>query len=131
MPRVKLDGAGIEYMEAGSGLPLVFCHEFAGSMECWEAQVSYFSRFYRVIAYNAKGYPPSEVPDRWQEYTWDRQVAVLLGLLDALSDRTGTHLRAVHGRLHGGAVRAGTSRRGVVRSLRREWAPAAKTRMPF
>ena len=85
MPRVKLDGAGIEYMEAGSGLPLVFCHEFAGSMECWEAQVSYFSRFYRVIAYNAKGYPPSEVPDRWQEYTWDRQVAVLLGLLDALS----------------------------------------------
>ena len=85
MPNVKLDGAGIEYMEAGTGLPLVFCHEFAGSMESWEPQISYFSRFYRVIAYNAKGYPPSEVPARWQEYTWDRQVAVLLGLLDALS----------------------------------------------
>ena len=85
MPNIKLDGAGIEYMEAGAGLPLVFCHEFAGSMESWAPQIGYFSRFYRVIAYNAKGYPPSEVPARWQEYTWDRQVAVLLELLEALS----------------------------------------------
>ena len=84
MPNLTLDGARIAYMEAGSGLPLVFCHEFAGSLESWEPQVSYFSRFYRVFAYNAKGYPPSEVPAGWQEYTWDRQVAVLLELLDAL-----------------------------------------------
>lgn len=85
MPRITLDGALIEYVEVGSGLPLVFCHEFAGSIESWEQQVSYFSRYYRTIAYNAKGYPPSDVPARWQEYTWDRQVAVLLGLLDALA----------------------------------------------
>ncbi len=85
MPELTLDGARIAYMEAGSGPPLVFCHEFAGSMESWEPQAGYFSRFYRVIAYNAKGYPPSQVPDSWREYTWDRQVAVLLELLEALS----------------------------------------------
>ncbi len=84
MPNVTVDGAAIEYAEAGSGLPLVFCHEFAGSMESWEQQVNYFSRRYRTVTYNAKGYPPSEVPADWQEYTWDHQVAVLLGLLDAL-----------------------------------------------
>lgn len=84
MPKLTLDGARIEYAEVGSGAPLVFCHEFAGSIESWETQVSYFSRFYRVFAYNAKGYPPSEVRDDWREYTWDRQVAVLLGLLDAM-----------------------------------------------
>ena len=84
MPNVTVDGAAIEYAEAGSGLPLVFCHEFAGSMESWEQQVNYFSRRYRTVTYNAKGYPPSEVPVNWEEYTWDRQVAVLLGLLDAL-----------------------------------------------
>ena len=84
MPKLTLDGADIEYLEAGTGLPLVFCHEFAGSLESWEAQISYFSRFYRVFAYNAKGYPPSEVRADWREYTWDRQVAVLLGLLDAM-----------------------------------------------
>ena len=84
MPNVTVDGTTIEYAEAGSGLPLVFCHEFAGSMDSWEQQVSYFSRRYRTVAYNAKGYPPSEVPANWEEYTWDHQVAVLLGLLDAL-----------------------------------------------
>ena len=84
MPSLRLDDASIEYMAAGSGLPLIFCHEFAGSMESWAPQVGYFSRRYRAIAYNAKGYPPSEVPPRWQDYTWDHQVAVLLGLLDAL-----------------------------------------------
>ena len=84
MPKLTLDGARIEYVEVGSGAPLVFCHEFAGSIESWETQVSYFSRFYRVFAYNAKGYFPSEVRDDWREYTWDRQVAVLLGLLDAM-----------------------------------------------
>ena len=84
MPNVTVDGAAIEYAEAGSGLPLVFCHEFAGSMESWEQQVNYFSRRYRTVTYNAKGYPPSEVPADWGEYTWDHQVAVLLGLLDAL-----------------------------------------------
>ena len=84
MPKVTVDGAAIEYAEAGSGLPLVFCHEFAGSMDSWEQQVNYFSRRYRTVAYNAKGYPPSEVPADWEVYTWDHQVAVLLGLLDAL-----------------------------------------------
>ncbi len=84
MPNVTVDGAAIEYAEAGSGLPLVFCHEFAGSMESWEQQVNYFSRRYRTVTYNAKGYPPSEVPADWEVYTWDHQVAVLLGLLDAL-----------------------------------------------
>ena len=84
MPNITLDGAAIEYAEAGSGLPLVFCHEFAGSMESWEQQTGYFSRRYRTVVYNAKGYPPSGVPARWEEYTWDHQVATLLGLLDAL-----------------------------------------------
>lgn len=84
MPNVTVDGAAIEYSEAGSGLPLVFCHEFAGSMESWEQQMNYFSRRYRTVTYNAKGYPPSEVPADWEEYTWDHQVAVLLGLLDTL-----------------------------------------------
>lgn len=82
MPTATLDGTSIAYTEAGSGLPIVFCHEFAGSIESWEQQTGYFSRRYRAVAYNAKGYPPSGVPDRWEEHTWERQVRVLLELLD-------------------------------------------------
>ena len=62
MPSAVLDGVRITYEEAGSGFPLVFCHEFAGSRESWRPQVHYFSRRYRTVTYNARGYPPSGVP---------------------------------------------------------------------
>ena len=84
MPHATLDGTMIAYREVGSGEPLVFCHEFAGSTESWDLQVGYFSRRYRTVTYNAKGYPPSDVPAPWEEYTYDRQVKVLLDLLDHL-----------------------------------------------
>ena len=42
MPNVCLDDCQIEYDDTGSGLPLIFCHEFAGSMESWDLQKSYF-----------------------------------------------------------------------------------------
>ena len=84
MPHATLDGTMIAYREVGNGEPLVFCHEFAGSMESWDLQVGYFSRRYRTITYNAKGYPPSDVPAPWEEYTYDHQVKVLLDLLDHL-----------------------------------------------
>lgn len=81
MPRVSLDGVGIEYREAGSGFPLVWAHEFAGSMESWEPQVRFFSRRYRVITYNARGYPPSDVPDDPNAYSQHRAVEDLYQLL--------------------------------------------------
>src|SRR6266568_4416995 len=62
MPRVKANGIELEYAEAGEGYPLVLCHEFGGSMESWAPQVHFFARRYRVITYNARGYPPSDVP---------------------------------------------------------------------
>ena len=63
MPTVDVNGVSIYYEETGSGTPLVFSHEFAGSHESWEPQVRFFSRRYRVITYNDRGYPPSTVPD--------------------------------------------------------------------
>ena len=52
----------LHYEEAGQGTPLVFVHEFAGDCRSWEAQLRFFARRYRCIAYNARGYPPSSVP---------------------------------------------------------------------
>ena len=42
MPKLQLNGIELYYEEAGSGFPLVFCHEFAGDMRSWEPQVRYF-----------------------------------------------------------------------------------------
>ena len=38
------DGVKLYYEEAGSGVPLVFVHEFAGDSRSWELQMQHFSR---------------------------------------------------------------------------------------
>ena len=62
MPYLNSNGVQLYYEAAGRGLPIVFVHEFAGDLRSWEAQLRHFSRRYRCIAFNARGYPPSEVP---------------------------------------------------------------------
>lgn len=63
MPLAKVNGPELYYEETGEGFPLVWSHEFAGDYRSWEPQVRYFSRRYRVITYNHRGYPPSAVPE--------------------------------------------------------------------
>ena len=61
-------GVGLHCEDTGSGTPIVFVHEFAGDCRSWEPQVRYFSRRYRCITYNARGYPPSDVPEETSAY---------------------------------------------------------------
>ncbi len=70
MPYAKSAGANLYYEEAGKGVPIVFVHEFSGDFRSWEAQMRYFSRRYRCIAFNARGYPPSDVPDSASSYSY-------------------------------------------------------------
>ena len=76
-----VDGTRIYCEEAGSGFPLVWCHEFAGSMESWEPQARFFARRYRVITFNARGYPPSGVPSQAARYSQQHNVDDLDALL--------------------------------------------------
>ena len=71
MPFATVNGIELYYEETGSGFPLVFVHEFAGDMRAWEPQVRHFGRQYRVITYNQRGYPPSQVPAGAVSYTHD------------------------------------------------------------
>lgn len=91
MPKVAVNGVEIYYEETGTGTPMVFSHEFAGDGQSWEPQVRFFARRYRVITYNARGYPPSGVPTAQSEYRPDRVIDDLLGLLDHL-DIENAHL---------------------------------------
>ncbi|HKZ05723.1 MAG TPA: alpha/beta hydrolase [Methylomirabilota bacterium] len=87
MPTARVDGINLFYEEFGEGVPLVFVHEFAGDYQSWHLQVRFFSRRYRTIAYNARGYPPSDVPTDPAAYSQDRAVEDIRGLLDALGIR--------------------------------------------
>ncbi len=75
------DGARLYYEETGTGFPVLFVHEFAGDLWSWEPQLRFFGRRYRCVAYNARGYPPSDVPDAGAAYSQqaavDDAVAVL------------------------------------------------------
>ncbi|HLS86300.1 MAG TPA: alpha/beta hydrolase [Burkholderiales bacterium] len=85
MPTVTAkDGVRLYYEEAGSGTPLVFVHEFAGDYRSWEPQVRYFSRRYRCIAYNARGYPPSDVPEDGERYSQAHARDDVRAVLDGL-----------------------------------------------
>lgn len=85
MPYIAADdGVKLYYEEAGQGTPILFVHEFMGEYRSWEAQLRYFSRRYRCIAYNARGYPPSDVPDRAEDYGFERQRAGVLAMLNGL-----------------------------------------------
>jgi len=69
MPYANSNGVKLYYEEAGRGFPLLLAHEFGGDHRSWEDQFRYFTRHYRVIAYNARGFPPSDTPESLDAYS--------------------------------------------------------------
>lgn len=76
------DGVDLHYEVTGSGTPIVFIHEFAATSQSWEAQVRHFSRWYTCITFNARGYPPSQVPSDSSSYSQQRAVQDVIAVLD-------------------------------------------------
>jgi pimeloyl-ACP methyl ester carboxylesterase len=85
MPMVSANGVNLCYDEAGEGAPLVWVHEFGGDRRSWEPQIRYFSRLYRVITYNQRGYGPSTIPSGSNDYSQDLLVQDLRELLSHLA----------------------------------------------
>ena len=85
MPHVSVNGIRLYYEVTGQGTPLVFAHEFAGDCRSWDPQVAYFARRYRVITYNARGYPPSDVPEALDAYSQDIAVDDLRGVVEQVA----------------------------------------------
>jgi pimeloyl-ACP methyl ester carboxylesterase len=86
MPQLTTDdGVRLYYEETGSGTPIVFVHEFADDYRGYEPQMRCFGRRYRCVAYNARGYPPSEVPEDPARYSQDRARDDIRAVLDALA----------------------------------------------
>jgi pimeloyl-ACP methyl ester carboxylesterase len=85
MPHLTTDdGVKLYYHEVGTGSPVVFVHEFAGDVRSWEPQLRHLGRRYRCITYNARGFPPSDVPDDVAKYSQARARDDIRAVLDAL-----------------------------------------------
>ena len=77
------DNVELYVEEAGEGPAVLFLHEFAGDIRSWEPQVRFLSRQYRCVAFNARGYPPSDVPAEDASYSQDRARRDAIAVMDA------------------------------------------------
>src|SRR2546427_3279997 len=82
MPKVRVNGIGLNYVEAGSGDPLLLIMGFGGDHQAWAFQTPVFAQRYRVIAFDNRGAGQSDVPD--VPYTTRMMAEDAIGLLDAL-----------------------------------------------
>lgn len=79
------DNVKLYYEETGSGIPVVFVHEFAGDHRSWEPQVRHFGKRYRAITFAARGFTPSDVPPEVNSYSQARAADDIAAVLDHLS----------------------------------------------
>ena len=79
------DGIKLDVRTVGSGEPLVFAHEFSGDARSWDAQIGFFSRYYRCTTYCARGYPPSDVPASVDAYNQNRAAEDLADVVRAVA----------------------------------------------
>jgi len=88
MPYARTDdGVRLYFEEAGSGAPVILVHEFAGDLRSYEPQMRYFGKRYRAVAYNARGFPPSDVPEHVSAYSQARAADDILAVLDHIGER--------------------------------------------
>ena len=78
------DQVRLHYEETGAGSAVIFVHEFAGDYRSWELQMRHFGQRHRAIAFNARGYPPSDVPGAAAAYSQNRAADDILAVLDHL-----------------------------------------------
>ena len=84
MTRIPINGVSLHVEETGSGESIIFVHEFGGDTRSWQPQVEQLSQHYRCVVYNARGYPPSDIPEDERLYGQQLSTADLKGVLDAL-----------------------------------------------
>ena len=78
------DGVKLWYEDTGAGMPVVFVHEFAADHRSWEGQMRHFGQRYRAVTWGARGYPPSDVPEKPSSYSQTRAADDIKSILDHL-----------------------------------------------
>ena len=74
----------VSFLQKGKGKDLVFLHGYLSSKEAFMAQIAYFSKFYRVTAFDFLGFgksKPLNAPFSVADYAvWTKSVFRLLGV---------------------------------------------------
>ncbi len=84
-PVASVDGLKLHCEERGAGPAVLFVHEYGGSCRSFDMQVEAFRARYRCVVFNARGYPPSEVPASVGSYSQEHALADIGSVLDGLA----------------------------------------------
>ncbi len=96
-------GSRVNYVEMGTGSPLVFIHGLAGCWQNWLENIPYFSRSHRVIAVDLAGFGESELPQE------DISMPGYGRFMDAFLGEIGVDRASVVGNSMGGFIAAETA----------------------
>jgi len=84
MAKIEINGAELDYVEKGSGPPLVFVHGSASDRRSWQYQQDEFAKQFRTIAYSRRyHWPNAEISDGI-DYSMAQHVEDLKALVKAL-----------------------------------------------
>lgn len=84
MPTVDINGTSLEYVETGTGEPVVLLHGGFSDHRIWEPQREALGRHYRAIAYSRRYHWPNAPITPNADYAMAEQVDDLRALLTAL-----------------------------------------------
>jgi pimeloyl-ACP methyl ester carboxylesterase len=92
---VEVVGGTLEYEAAGEGAPVVLLHGGLWDRRTWDGQFGVFSRTYRVVRYDLRGYGRSSRPEPGKPYSHVEDLA-------AVMDASGVERAALVGNSLGG-----------------------------
>jgi pimeloyl-ACP methyl ester carboxylesterase len=107
-----VNGVDLEYLDEGTGVPVVFSHGGSSDLRYWEPQRPAFSARYRFVAYSWRYHGGGEWPADG-DYSADAHTTDLLAIMRGLEERP-VHLVGFSAAI---ALRATLREPGLVRSL--------------
>lgn len=78
----EVNGTKLYYEVAGQGDPIVLIHGFTLDTRMWDDQFKEFSKHYRVIRYDVRGFGKSSTPIEGEPYSNQEDLKALLDYLD-------------------------------------------------
>jgi 3-oxoadipate enol-lactonase len=81
--RIEINGANLDYSDAGAGLPIIFIHAFPLNKTMWDEQVAALRTGFRAITLDLRGFGRSDAPAG--PYSMDLMAADVRALMSALS----------------------------------------------
>ena len=84
---IETNGVNLHCAIQGEGPTIIFLHGFPEFWYCWKNQIPEFSKEFRVVVPDMRGYNTSDKPEGIEQYQLDTLIRDVLGLIKALGEK--------------------------------------------